>query len=152
MMQLRSSAFENTDRIPARFTCKGEDISPDLKWTGVPDDTQSLALIFDDPDAPMGTWVHWVLYNLRSERDGLPEDVDPEGINLSDGGVQGTNSWGRTGYGGPCPPSGTHRYYFRLYALDTILDLGPGATRNQLTRAMEGHVLAEAELMGRFSK
>ena len=150
-MQLTSQAFKHADIIPDRYTCKGSDISPPLKWSGAPEQTKSFALIIDDPDAPMGTWVHWVLYNLPANCDNLPENV-PDKNTLSNGGVQGTNSWGRIGYGGPCPPSGTHRYYFRLYALDTVLDLKAGATKSQLLNALQEHVLEECELMGRYAK
>ncbi|MEA1997115.1 MAG: YbhB/YbcL family Raf kinase inhibitor-like protein [Gemmatimonadota bacterium] len=150
-IQIISPAFKHSDMIPDRYTCNGPDISPALKWSGAPDSTVSFALIFDDPDAPMGVWVHWVVYNLPADCDSLPEDL-PDANPLRNGGVQGTNSWGRIGYGGPCPPSGTHRYFFRVYALDTMLDLEDGATRSQLLKAMEGHILAEGELMGRYTK
>ncbi|HUU29513.1 MAG TPA: YbhB/YbcL family Raf kinase inhibitor-like protein [archaeon] len=150
-MQLTSPAFKNADMIPDRYTCKGQDTSPALKWSGSPKETKSFALIFDDPDAPMGTWVHWVVYNLPSNCDSLPEKV-PDKNPLGNGGIQGTNSWGRIGYGGPCPPSGTHRYFFRLYALDSVLDLKAGATKSQVLKALEGHILAEVELMGRYSR
>ena len=138
--------------IPDRYTCKGQDISPALLWAGMPEGSRSLALICDDPDAPMGIWVHWVIYNIPVEGSGLPEDVPSSISTLDNGTTQGTNSWGRIGYGGPCPPSGTHRYYFRLYAIDNALDLEPGATKAQVLSAMEGHVLDECELMGRYSK
>jgi Raf kinase inhibitor-like YbhB/YbcL family protein len=143
-MALTSPSFNNGEPIPAKFTCDGEDISPDLDWFGTPGETVSLALIMDDPDAPVGTWVHWVLYNLPFDLNGLrPGDT---GV-----GVDGTNSWNSTGYGGPCPPSGTHRYFFKLYALDTNLDLGPGADKSALLAAMEGHIIGQAELMGTYS-
>ena len=150
-MQLTSPAFKHADMIPDRYTCKGEDISPALQWSGAPEGTRSFALVCDDPDAPMGIWVHWVVYNLPADCKGLPENV-PAKNPLSQGGIQGTNSWGRIGYGGPCPPSGTHRYFFRLYALDTVLDLKEGATKSQLHQAMKGHILDECELMGRYAK
>ena len=152
IMRLSSPAFANTETIPDRFTCKGSDISPALAWEALPEGTKSLVLIFDDPDAPMGTWVHWVAYYIPAERKGLPEDVPKNRDEIAGGGLQGTNSWGRIGYGGPCPPSGTHRYYFRLYALDARLALKPGATKVQVTAAMKDHVLGEAELMGRYSR
>ena len=151
-VQLISSAFEQGEMIPDRYTCKGQDISPALSWVGLPEGSQSLALLCDDPDAPMGIWVHWVIFNIPAEEDGLPEEVPASKATLKNGAIQGTNSWGRIGYGGPCPPSGTHRYFFRLYALDTGLDLQPGATKAQLLKAMEGHILAECELMGRYAK
>jgi len=150
-MQIASPAFAHAEMIPERYTCKGNDISAPLEWKGVPEGSRSFALIFDDPDAPMGTWVHWVVYDLPAECNKLPEDV-PEVNPISGGGVQGTNSWGRIGYGGPCPPSGTHRYFLRLYALDTVLGLKAGATKAQLLKAMEGHILDECELMGRYAK
>jgi Raf kinase inhibitor-like YbhB/YbcL family protein len=144
-MALTSPAFNNGDPIPERFTCDGEDISPELDWFGLPDDTVSLALIMDDPDAPGGTWVHWVLYNLPMDLTGLREGMD-------DVGQDGANSWNSTGYGGPCPPSGTHRYFFKLYALDVTLDLEPGADKAALLDAIEGHVVGQAELMGTYSR
>lgn len=145
-----SPAFGHGQPIPAVYTCKGRDISPPLTWSDLPQGTKSLALIMDDPDAPMGTWVHWVIYNIPSTRTGLEEAI-PSEERLADGSLQGKNSWRRIGYGGPCPPSGTHRYYFRLYALDSMLSLAPGATKEQLLQAMQGHILAEAEWMGTFS-
>jgi hypothetical protein len=142
---ITSPAFAEGEPIPAKFSCDGEDISPELVWSGIPEGTASLALIMDDPDAPMGTWVHWVLFNLPPGSAGLPEGA--AGL-----GEDGNNSWKRTGYGGPCPPGGTHRYFFKLYALDTTLDLEPGATKKALEKAMEGHILAQAELMGTYSR
>ena len=150
-LQITCPVFAHGEMIPDRYTCKGEDISPQLRWTGVPSDARSLALIFDDPDAPMGTWVHWVIYNLPPERGELPEKVAAANP-IKGGGVQGANSWGRIGYGGPCPPSGTHRYFFRLYALDTTLSLKEGATKTQVVKALEGHILDECELLGKYSK
>jgi hypothetical protein len=149
--ELTSSAFAPGEPIPRRYTCDGEDISPPLGWGEPPAGTQSFALMCDDPDAPAGTWVHWVLYDLPAGARGLPEAVPPD-AELADGGRHGENSWGRLGYGGPCPPSGTHRYFFRLYALDTALGLGAGASKEQLLQAMEGHVLAQAELMGTYTR
>ncbi len=145
-----SPAFGHGQPIPAVYTCKGRDISPPLTWSDLPQGTKSLALIMDDPDAPIGTWVHWVIYNIPSTRTGLEEAI-PSEERLADGSLQGKNSWRRIGYGGPCPPSGTHRYYFRLYALDSMLSLAPGATKEQLLQAMQGHILTEAEWMGTFS-
>jgi len=150
-MQLTSSAFADGGTIPRRHTCDGDDVSPPLAWSGVPDDAISLALIADDPDAPRGTWVHWVLYNLPAAVTSLPEAL-PADERLPNGALQGRNDFRRTGYGGPCPPSGTHRYFFKLYALDTMLDLAPGATKQELLQAMDGHVLAEAQLMGRYAR
>jgi hypothetical protein len=150
-MEITSTAFTEEGMIPRRFTCDGEDVSPPLRWQGAPPGTKSLALIADDPDAPHKTWVHWVLYNLPAASGGLPENVPPERT-LTGGGHQGSNDFGRLGYGGPCPPSGTHRYFFKLFALDGELDLAPGATKEELQRAMAGHVLAEAQLMGRYRR
>jgi len=155
-MQIHSTAFSDKGEIPQRYTCDGQDVSPPLAWSGVPRGTQSLVLIVDDPDAPdpaapKRTWVHWVLYNLPDDARSLPEAV-PSDADLTGGGQHGENSWRRLGYGGPCPPSGTHRYFFKLYALDTVLDLSAGADKKQVLQAMEGHVLAEAELMGTYSR
>jgi len=149
--ELTSPVFAPGESIPAKYTCDGDDISPPLAWTDPPAGTQSLALICDDPDAPVGTWVHWVLYNLPSDARSLPEAV-PSDADLASGGLHGENSWRRLGYGGPCPPSGTHRYFFKLYALDTVLDLDADADKKQMLQAMEGHTLAEAELMGVYSR
>lgn len=148
---LSSTAFEHESSIPERYTCDDEDISPDLSWSDLPDGTSSLVLIMDDPDAPAGTWVHWVLFNIPATVARLEESV-PDDERLPSGAVHGQNSWGDLGYGGPCPPSGTHRYFFRLYALDENLDLGPGATKEQVLSAMKDHILGEAELMGRYSR
>ena len=150
-IDVTSVAFEEGGAIPSRYTCDGLDVSPPLSWGSVPDGTQSLALIADDPDAPSGTFVHWVLYNLPADTHRLPEDV-PNGERLASGAAQGVNGAGRIGYMGPCPPSGTHRYFFKVYALDTGLDLGGGATKEDLVSAMEGHVLAEGRLMGTYRR
>ncbi len=150
-MQLMSSAFSEGHMIPAEYTCDGKGISPPLEWSDVPAGTKSLALISDDPDAPGGTWVHWVIYNLPSTLAGLQEKI-PTKSKLPDGTLQGTNDFGRTGYGGPCPPGGTHRYFFKLYALDQVLSLGPGATKAQLESAMKGRILAETRLMGTYRR
>ncbi len=148
---LRSPAFGEGGTIPRRFTCDGADVSPPLSWDDPPAGTQSFALVVDDPDAPVGTWVHWVVYGIPAHARGLPEGV-PTGERLPTGGVHGKNSWGRLGYGGPCPPGGTHRYFFRLYALSTPPDLEPGATREELLRAMEGRIVGEAALVGRYGR
>jgi hypothetical protein len=153
MFSLTSSAFEPDAPIPARFTCDGEDVSPELSWEGVPEGTQSLALIMDDPDAPAGTFTHWVAYDIRSGARGLPENVEKtERPANGAGGTQGRNSFGDIGYGGPCPPSGTHHYRFQLYALDQRLDLAPGASKQQLLVALEGRVLGEALLVGTYQR
>ena len=154
-MTLSSTAFQPDGSIPARHTCEGDDLSPPLAWSGVPEGTRSLALVVDDPDAPdprnpRTTWVHWVLYNLPATSGGLPEGVRDG--DLPGGARQGLNDWKRPGWGGPCPPVGRHRYFHKLYALDTVLpDLGT-PTRAELERAMEGHVLARAELVGTYQK
>lgn len=154
-LKLSSPAFEHQGEVPVRHTCEGADVSPSLAWEGVPAGAKSLALIVDDPDAPdprapKMTWVHWVLYDLPAASGGLPEGV--AGGQLPPGTREGTNDWKRTGWGGPCPPIGRHRYFFKLYALDTVLpDLGQ-PTKAQLERAMDGHVLARGELVGTYQK
>lgn len=142
-MEVSSPAFDADGPIPARFTCDGEDVSPELRIVGSPEGTGSLVLIMDDPDAPVGTWDHWVAY-----------DIEPTGVILENVGTLGTaglNSWKRTGYGGPCPPGGTHRYFFRVLALDGLLGLAEGATKDEVLDAANGRVLGEATLMGTFS-
>ena len=154
-MTLTSTAFEHEGEIPTMYTCEGKDISPALAWSGVPEGTKSLALIVDDPDAPdpkapKMTWVHWVLYNIPAEASGLPENATAG--NLPAGTKEGLNDWKRTGYGGPCPPIGRHRYFHKLYALDAQLpDLGD-PTKGKLEEEIKGHVLAEAVLMGTYQK
>ncbi len=149
---LKTTAFQPGGAIPKQFTCSGADTSPLLYWNDAPPRTQSFALIVDDPDAPSGTFVHWLVYNLPASLRQLPQGV-PEGENLTSGGKQGENDFPRTGYGGPCPPPGKpHRYFFRLYALDTTLNVGSPARRAELEQAMKGHVLAQGELMGRFGR
>lgn len=149
--ELTSAAFAPGEAVPVRYTCDGDDISPPLEWQDPPENTKSFALIADDPDAPAGTWVHWVLFNLPAETRSLPEAV-PADTELADGGQHGKNSWKRLGYGGPCPPGGTHRYFFKLYALDTVLDLDAGASKEQLLQAMEGHILVQTEVMGTYTR
>ncbi|MBI5962875.1 MAG: YbhB/YbcL family Raf kinase inhibitor-like protein [Chloroflexi bacterium] len=148
--EISSPAFKSGEAIPSDFSCDGRDISPALTWTDPPAGTQSFALIMDDPDAPMGTWVHWVLYNIPASTHDLKEGTPPI-PQLSDGSLQGKTSSGSNGYHGPCPPSGTHRYFFKLYALDTMLSLSTNPDKEELLGAMEGHILANAELMGTFS-
>ena len=138
--------------IPRPYTCDGPNVSPSLKWEGVPAGTKTLALIADDPDAPNKTWVHWVLYNLPADVKGLIENAPKQERLAGGAGLQGKNDFGQTGYDGPCPPNGTHRYYFKLYALDAELPLAPGATKEELLKAMEGHVVAEGQLMGKYQK
>ncbi len=150
-MILTSTAFENGTSIPAQYTCKGEDISPPLSWVNPPEGTKSFALIADDPDAPMGTWVHWVYYNIPPQVHLLPENLQPVHT-PPPGGVQGITSFGTRGYGGPCPPSGTHRYFFKLYALNCTIEPGETADKKQVEKSMKGCILAEAELMGTFSR
>lgn len=150
-IQFTSSAFQEGGMIPARCTCDGPNVSPPLAWTLLPEGTKSLALICEDPDAPKGTWVHWVVFNLRPDPGLLRENVQPRET-LDEGARQGRNDFGRIGYGGPCPPSGTHRYFFKLYALDTELILEAGASKPELLEAMKGHILAEGQLMGRYSR
>jgi len=150
-IKITSTAFEHGGRIPARYTCDGEDISPPLRWEGIPRDAKSIALICDDPDAPMGTWVHWVIFNIPPQTQELPEKV-PSEPTLDNGAIHGINDFRNYGYGGPCPPGGTHRYFFKVYALDTTLNLKPGASKAQVLDAMEGHVLAKGELMGKYSR
>jgi len=150
-IQVTSPAFSEGGSIPSKYTCDGPNISPPLKWASIPDGTKSIALIVDDPDAPRGDWVHWVAYDMPSGVKELPERVPPERM-LGNGGRQGTNDFGKIGYGGPCPPSGTHRYFFKVYALDKLLGLAPGATKAQLLKAMDTHVLAQGQLMGRYAR
>jgi Raf kinase inhibitor-like YbhB/YbcL family protein len=150
-IKIKSQAFENEGMIPAKYTCDSEDISPPLKWDKVPEGTRSIALISDDPDAPMGTWVHWVLFNLPADARELKENIPPDKT-LPNGAKQGTSDFGRIGYGGPCPPGGTHRYYFKIYALDTELYVQPGIRKRDLLKAMEGHILGQGQLMGKYKR
>ena len=145
-LKITSPAFSMNGPIPSRYTCDGEDISPPLLIENVQPGTQSFALIVDDPDAPGGTWVHWVVWNLAPEARAIAENTVPRDA------LQGKNDFRRQSYGGPCPPSGTHRYFFKLYALDAKIMLGPGATKAALETAIKGHVLAKAELIGRYSR
>lgn len=149
---LSSSAFQAGQAIPAKYTCDGPDFSPPLAWEGAAEGTRSWGLICDDPDAPAGTWAHWVLFNLPAEAAALEQDI-AKAATLPNGARQGRNDFKRLGYGGPCPPRGrAHRYFFRLYALDVMLNLPSGATRPDLLRAMSGHILARAELMGTYQR
>ena len=150
-IKITSSAFADGGLIPAKYTCDGADVSPPLQWDVVPEGAKSIALICDDPDAPMGTWVHWVLFNLPAQAKDLAENIPPDKT-LPDGAKQGTNDFRRIGYGGPCPPSGTHRYFFKIYALDTELDLEAGASKRQLLKAMDGHILAQGQLIGKYKR
>jgi Raf kinase inhibitor-like YbhB/YbcL family protein len=154
-LQIRSPAFADGGDIPPIYTCQGDDIAPPLEWDGVPDNTASLVLIVDDPDAPdpaapRMTWVHWLLYNLPADSHGLPQGVTAAA--LPAGAQQGLNDWKRAGYGGPCPPIGRHRYFHKLYALDTLLKGLHSPTKAELEAAMQGHILAQAELVGMYCK
>jgi Raf kinase inhibitor-like YbhB/YbcL family protein len=154
-LTLSSPAFENGEPIPRRYTCEGDDISPPLDWSGIPTGTKSLALIVEDPDAPdpaapKRVWVHWVLYDIPETTSGLPEGAG--GRDLPEGCREGLNDWKKLGYGGPCPPIGRHRYFFKLYALDTVLGDLKHPTKAKLGRAMEGHVLGTVELIGTYQK
>jgi len=150
-IKVTSGAFEDGGVIPERYTGDGEDISPPISWSEIPAGTRSIAIISDDPDAPVGTWVHWVIFNIPPDTKGLAEGV-PADPTLKDGTVQGINDSRAIGYGGPYPPTGYHRYYFKAYALDTMIGLKPGATKKELLKAMEGHVLAEGSLMGKYKR
>lgn len=145
-MKITSSAFKNNSSIPARYTCQGENINPPLSWSDIPKATESLVLIVDDPDAPDGAFVHWLVWNISPDTREIAENSVPEEA------VKGTNSGGQTDYMGPCPPSGTHRYFFKIYALDTKLSLPSGENKESLREAIEGHVLGRAQLIGRYQK
>lgn len=144
-MNIRSSAFFDGDRIPKDYTCDGDELIPPLSFTEVPATTESLVLIMDDPDSPTGVWDHWVVFNIPKETREVAEGKRPEGI-------EGSNTWGRAGYGGPCPGSGQHRYVFKLYALDTVLPLSEGATKQEVEEYMKEHILAEAKLIGIYER
>lgn len=151
-LEIKCSAFANEGTIPSKYTCDGANVSPPLSWSGTPAGTKSYALISDDPDAPMGTWVHWVLWNIPPQSTGMKEGAGVKGPSLSDGTKQGTTDFKTQGWGGPCPPSGTHRYYFKLYALDTSLDLAASTTKKDLESAMKGHILAQTQLLGTYAR
>ncbi|HET9409596.1 MAG TPA: YbhB/YbcL family Raf kinase inhibitor-like protein [Candidatus Sulfotelmatobacter sp.] len=151
-LTLTSSSFQNGEDIPKQFTCDGEDISPQLSWNGAPSGTKSFALLADDPDAPVGNWNHWTLWNLPADAHSLPESMSKT-AQLSNGAEQGTNDFKKVGYNGPCPPPGKpHRYYFKMFALDTTLNLENGAGKQELENAMKGHIVAQAEWMGRYHR
>jgi Raf kinase inhibitor-like YbhB/YbcL family protein len=150
-LQVESAAFVDGETIPVQYTCDGQGTSPPLSWAEPPAGTQSLALILDDPDAPVGTFVHWVLFNLPPATRSLPEGVPPG--EQAEGGLQGTNNANRQGFNGPCPPKGsTHRYFFKIYALDTTLDLQAGASKADVEKAMAGHVLAQGQIVGQYGR
>lgn len=151
MINLESKAFKEGGMIPKRHGYNNGNISPQVSWSGLPDGTKSVAIICDDPDAPMGTWVHWVIYNIPPTTTNLAEGIPPQEM-LGDGTQQGTNDFRKIGYGGPCPPQGVHRYIFNIYALDVILEVSSGITKDALLNAMEGHVLANGQLIGRYKK
>lgn len=151
-IKINSTVFQDGAMIPRPYTCDGPNVSPSLKWEGVPAGAKTLALIADDPDAPNKTWVHWVLYNLPADVKGLVENVPKQSSLAGGSGLQGKNDFGQIGYDGPCPPNGTHRYYFKLYALDAELSLEPGATKEELLKAMDGHVVAGGQLMGKYQR
>ena len=145
-MKIESLAFENNQRMPSKYTCDGEDVSPPLVISEIPENAKTICLIVDDPDAPTKTWVHWVVFNIP---------VSGNILKIGEGekiGVEGINDFQKLDYGGPCPPSGTHRYFFRLYALDTVLDLDPGLTKGELLGKIQGHILGQAQLMGKYSR
>ncbi|MFA5515353.1 MAG: YbhB/YbcL family Raf kinase inhibitor-like protein [Desulfuromonadales bacterium] len=146
-----SSPVIRNQKIPQHYTCDGDNVSPPLQWGDIPEGAKSLALIVEDPDAPGGAFIHWVMYNIPPDVRQLPEDVRRDET-LPNGACQGINDFGKIGYGGPCPPGGNHRYFFKLFALDVRLDLESGATREQLTEAMQGHILAATEIMGNYAR
>jgi Raf kinase inhibitor-like YbhB/YbcL family protein len=148
---LTSPAFTAGQMIPRQHTCDDKDVSPGLSWSGAPRGTRSFALICDDPDAPVGTWVHWVLFNIPPETVELPAAIPPQAV-LESGARHGMNDFRRLGYGGPCPPGGTHRYFFKLYALDATLSLESASTKAEVVAAMKGHILEEAQLMGKYKR
>ena len=144
-MKLTSTAFAHNSAIPSEYTCDDADLSPPLSISDVPSNAKSLVLVMDDPDAPVGIWDHWVVFNIPPSTKEIAKGTEPKG-------TAGKNSWGRTGYGGPCPPSGTHRYFFKLYALDTQLNLPEGSAKKDLEKAMQGHILEKVELMGNYKR
>lgn len=150
-IKIFSTAFGEGGMIPKKYTCDGENVSPPLEWSGIPEGTRSIAIISDDPDAPVGTWVHWVIFNIPPTVNGVPENVPPVGV-LENGSRQGSNDFRKIGYGGPCPPKGTHRYYFKIYTLDKELGLDAGATKEDLLAEMEGHILGEGQLIGLYKR
>jgi Raf kinase inhibitor-like YbhB/YbcL family protein len=147
-MKISSPAFEHNGKIPSKYTCDGANVSPPLTFEGVPQNAASLVLIADDPDAPAGTWVHWVMYNILATTGRLQENIRPD----AEFAFQGMNDFGRVGFGGPCPPNGTHRYFFKLYAVTRKLDLKPGATKQQVEAAMKGHILEQSEIIGLYKR
>ena len=147
-MELTSTAFSNNQIIPKKYTCDGDDISPSLAWKNAPENTKSFVLLVDDPDAPRGTWDHWILFNIPADINSLPENM----TELPVGTKEAINSWGNTGYGGPCPPSGVHRYFFKLYALDVMLTINKKPTRAHIIDAMDGHIIEQVNLIGKYQR
>jgi len=150
-MEIKSTAFKQGARIPSKYTCDGMDVSPPLEWSNAPSGTKYFAIVCDDPDAPMGTWVHWVIYDIPASTTSLPEKVPPL-KEVTNSAKQGMNDFRAIGYGGPCPPSGEHRYFFKLYALDAPTGLKAGAAKAHLLEAIKGHILGDAELMGKYKR
>lgn len=150
-LKITSTTFKEGGMIPKGCSCDGANSSPQLSWSGAPDGVKSFAIIADDPDAPMGTWVHWVIFNIPPNISSLNENL-PKDKTLDNGAIQGKNDFGKTGYDGPCPPGGTHRYFFKLYALDTVLDNDGGITKADFLKSAEGHIVAQAQLMGKYSR
>ncbi|MFY9418090.1 MAG: YbhB/YbcL family Raf kinase inhibitor-like protein [Bacteroidales bacterium] len=148
---VKSDSFSDGGMIPAKYTCDGANISPHLSWDNVPKDTKSFVLICEDPDAPMGTFTHWILYDIPADVHELPENLPKDKV-LPNGAKQGIADFKKIGYGGPCPPSGTHRYYFKLYSLDTLLNLEPGLKKEDILKAMNGHILAQGQIMGKYTR
>ena len=150
-INVSSPAFKDGEMIPPKYTCDGMDVSPPIEWENIPDQAKSIALVCDDPDAPMGTWVHWVVFNLPADLKGLPENSSP-GFILSNNAKEGINNFRKTSYGGPCPPAGTHRYFFKVYALDLILNINDSINKEKLLNAMNGHIIASGQLMGKYTR
>ena len=150
-LTVESTVFSQNGMVPSMYTCDGQNVSPPLTWSNGPSGTKSYALICDDPDAPAGTWVHWVVYNIPANVTAFLENL-PKTETLKNRTLQGRNDFRKNYYGGPCPPGGTHRYYFKVYALDTMINAGPGLTKKQLLKSMDGHILAQGELMGKYSR
>lgn len=151
IISLSSTGFGNLESIPAEYTCDGADVSPPLTWSDIPQGAKSVVVICDDPDAPIGNWVHWVCYDIPATSGGLPRSV-PKTDMIPSGGKQGLNDFRKIGYGGPCPPSGTHRYFFKVYALDCMLGCSAGKSEQEIKAAMKGHVLGEGQLIGKYSR
>ena len=150
-IKISSPAFQDGGMIPKLYSCDDKNISPPLNWSNLPPETKSIAIIVDDPDAPVGTWVHWVIYNISPDTSSLEEAVPAEKI-LPNGAYQGKNDWGRIGYGGPCPPGGTHRYFFKIYALDSVPELKPGINKAELLKAINGHIISEGKIIGKYKR